>query len=169
MSSATGRATAMPASHPESVATRLQPASLKDAERLLRLAMVVTLATAGVSKLSTHGAFAQHYSDLFQAPGLRIHLPSLVVDAFLRLTPFLEIGIGLGLLWTPLRRYFVQAWCLFFMALEFGHYVLEQWSPVNEMIPYVLLGAVALMLPHHASWRRRDPTLTEGERGDLPG
>jgi hypothetical protein len=37
MSSATGSATTMPASHPESVAIRLQPASLKDAERLLRV------------------------------------------------------------------------------------------------------------------------------------
>jgi hypothetical protein len=128
----------------------------KDSERLLRAAMVVTEVTAGVSKLFSKGGFHRYYLGLFQAPGLRIHLPPLLASAFLAATPFIEIGIGLGLLWTAERRRFATAFCLFFMALEFGHYVMEQWSAVNEMIPFIILGALVILLPSHASWFRRD-------------
>jgi hypothetical protein len=129
----------------------------KDAERILRLAMIVTELTAGVSKLYSKGGFRRYYSGVFQAPGLRIHLPPVLVDAFLAATPFIELGIGLGLLWTTQRRRFASAFCAFFMALEFGHYIMEQWSPVNEMIPFIILGAIDFMLPNHASWFKRDP------------
>jgi uncharacterized membrane protein YphA (DoxX/SURF4 family) len=128
----------------------------KDSERLLRAAMILTEVTAGVSKLCSKGAFRHYYSGLFRAPELRIHLPPALVDAFLAATPFIEIGIGIGLLWTAQRRFFATAFCLFFMALEFGHYVMEQWSPVNEMIPFIVLGALVILLPSHASWFRRD-------------
>lgn len=128
----------------------------KDAERILRMAMIVTELTAGVSKLCSKGGFQRYYAEVFRAPGLRIHLPPVLVDAFLATTPFIEIGIGIGLLWTAQRRHFATAFCVFFMSLEFGHYIMEQWSPVNEMIPFIILGAIEVMLPNHASWLRRD-------------
>lgn len=138
------------------MAETFQSSYAKDSERLLRAAMVVTEVTAGVSKLFSKGGFHRYYLGLFQAPELRIHLPPLLVSAFLAATPFIEIGIGLGLLWTAQRRRFAAAFCVFFMALEFGHYVMEQWSAVNEMIPFIILGALVVMLPSHASWFGRD-------------
>jgi hypothetical protein len=130
---------------------------LKDAERLIRFAMVVTLCTAGISKVFSHGAFNQYYGELFRNPQLRIRLPSFFVDGFLFLTPYLELAIGLGLLYTPLKRFFTHTWCLYFVTLEFGHYVLEQWPSVNEMIPIILMGAICLILPEHKSWFTRSP------------
>lgn len=130
----------------------------KDAERLLRFAMVITLCTGGISKFMSHGRFASYYGGLFRAPGLRIHLPEWWIDGFLETTPFIEIGIGLALLYTPWRRIALHAWCLFFISLEFGHYILEEWSPVNEMIPFIIMGALCLILPHHRSWFERIAT-----------
>jgi hypothetical protein len=69
----------------------------------------------------------------------------------------MELAIGLGLLYTPLKRFFTHTWCLYFVMLEFGHYVLEQWSSVNEMIPIILMGAFCLILPEHKSWFTRSP------------
>jgi hypothetical protein len=44
---------------------------LKDAKRLIRFAMVVTLCTAGISKFFSHGAFIQYYGELFRNPQRR--------------------------------------------------------------------------------------------------
>src|SRR6266851_8908614 len=56
----------------------LDEGRLKDAERLIRFAMVVTLCTAGISKFFSHGAFNQYYGELFRNPQLRIHLSKLL-------------------------------------------------------------------------------------------
>jgi hypothetical protein len=130
----------------------LDDGRLKDAERLIRFAMVVTLCTAGISKFFSHGAFFHYYGELFRNPQLRIHLPSFFVDGFLFLTPYMELAIGLGLLYTPLKRFFTHTWCHYFVTLKFGHCVLEQWPSVNEMIPIILMGAFCLILPEHTSW-----------------
>jgi hypothetical protein len=61
--------------------------------------------TAGISQFFSHGAFNQYYGELFRNPQLRIHLPSFFVDRFLFLTPYMELAIGLGLLYTPLKRF----------------------------------------------------------------
>jgi len=46
----------------------LDDGRLKDAERLIRFAMVVTLCTAGISKFFSHGAFFHYYGELFREP-----------------------------------------------------------------------------------------------------
>jgi hypothetical protein len=128
----------------------------KNAERILRLTMIVTLLTAGVSKLFSHGSFAAWYGSHFAKPELRIHLPSMLVIAYLQAMPYLEIAIALGLAYTRLRKYFIYAWCFFFVVLEFGHYTLQEWANVNQMIPYIILGSFCLLLPHHRSWFKSD-------------
>jgi len=64
---------------------------LKDAERVVRVTMIVILLTAGTSKFFSHGGFLEYYSALFRGD-LRITLPRLLVDGYLRITPFIEIG-----------------------------------------------------------------------------
>jgi uncharacterized membrane protein len=129
---------------------------LKDAERILRLVMIVTLATAGISKLLSNGTFYDYYRSLFANPSLRINLPVTLVEVHLLVTPFLELSIAIGLLFTRYRRLVTLAWCAFFITIEFGHYVLQEWSAVNEIIPYLLLGTFSYILPNHQSWLKRD-------------
>lgn len=129
---------------------------LKDSERILRLVMIVTLATAGSSKLLSDGAFYEYYRALFANPALRIHLPGILVKLHLLITPFVELSIAVGLLFTRYRRLVTIAWCAFFITIEFGHYVLQEWSAVSEIIPYLLLGAFSYILPNHQSWVKRD-------------
>ncbi len=52
---------------------------LKDAERVVRITMIVILLTAGTSKFFSHGGFLEYYCALFQGD-LRITLPRLLVD-----------------------------------------------------------------------------------------
>ncbi len=43
------------------------------------------------------------------------------------------------------------------LSLMVGHYVLQEWSAVNDMLSYIFLGLLGLVLPNHHSWLRRDP------------
>jgi len=128
---------------------------LRDAERVVRITMIVILLTAGTSKLFSAGDFFDYYSGLFQSE-LRINLPPLLVNSFLRLIPFIEIGLGLALIVTKYRRIVVYGWFGFMLGLMFGHYVLQEWSSVNQMLDYIFLGLLCLILPAHSSWFTRD-------------
>ncbi|MEO0997164.1 MAG: hypothetical protein AAFX58_06570 [Pseudomonadota bacterium] len=128
---------------------------LKDAERIVRVSMIVILLTAGTSKLMSQGGFFEYYSALFQGD-LRIVLPKPLVGAYLRLIPFIEIGLGLALISTQAKRFTIYAWFGFVLSLLVGHYVLQEWSSVNQLLDYLFLGLLCLLLPAHGSWFRRD-------------
>ena len=128
---------------------------LKDAERVVRITMILILLTAGISKFFSDGAFFDYYSVLFQGE-LRINLPGLLVNLFLCLVPFIEISLGLALLSNKYKDYTVYVWLGFMLCLMFGHYILQEWSAVNQMLDYIFLGLLCLVLPAHASWLARD-------------
>ena len=128
---------------------------LKDAERIVRVTMIIILLTAGTSKFFSAGGFYSYYSALFQGD-LRINLPAGMVNLFLGSVPYIEIGLSLALLSHKARRFAVYGWFLFMWALLFGHYILQEWSAVNQMLDYVFLGLLCLTLPCHKSWLGRD-------------
>ena len=128
---------------------------LKDAERLVRITMILILLTAGTSKLFSEGGFFEYYSQLFQGD-LRINLSPLLVNFYLTIIPFIEILIGLALLSNKNKIYAVYGWVIFMLTLLFGHYILQEWSAVNQMLNYVFLGLLCLILPNHARWFGRD-------------
>lgn len=117
--------------------------------------MILILLTAGISKIFSGGAFFEYYSALFQGE-LRINLPSSMVDLFLSTVPFIELTLGLALLSNKYKNYTTYAWLGFMLSLMFGHYVLQEWSAVNEMLDYIFLGLLCLVLPTHSSWLARD-------------
>ena len=128
----------------------------KDAERLLRLTMIVTLLIAGISKFYSHGTFYSYYLQEFTKDTLRLQLPGSIYKVYLQLIPYLEVVLSLSLLWSRYRRYFTIAWVLYFISLEVGHYILQEWSAVNEMVPFILLGTTNYVLPAHRSWFSRE-------------
>jgi uncharacterized membrane protein YphA (DoxX/SURF4 family) len=128
---------------------------LKDAERVVRIVMVVILLTAGTSKFFSHGGFLEYYSRLFQGD-LRIRLPASLVDSYLRAIPFIELGLGLALLSNRHKYLAVHGWFAFMLSLLVGHYVLQEWSSVSQMLDYFFLGLLCMVLPRHQSWFRRD-------------
>ncbi len=129
--------------------------TLKDAERLVRIVMITILLTAGISKLFSAGGFLQYYSGLFQTD-LRIVLPAGLVNFYLSLIPFIEIGLGLALLSHRFKQAAVLAWFAFMLSLLLGHYILQEWSAVNDMLDYFFLGLLSFILPNHQSWFSRD-------------
>ena len=131
---------------------------LKDAERVVRLVMIVILLTAGTSKFFSDGGFFNYYSGLFQGD-LRISLPASLVNAYLTVIPFVEIGLGVALMFSRFRLVATYGWFAFMLSLLVGHYVLQEWSAVNQMLDYFFLGLLCLVLPHHRSWWSRDDTV----------
>lgn len=124
---------------------------LQDAERIARLTMIIILLTAGTSKFFSNHSFYEYYSGLFQSD-LRITLPATLVNLYLSAVPFVEIGLGLALLSNRFRIIAVYAWFGFMLSLLFGHYILQEWSSVNQMLAYIFLGLITLILPAHQSW-----------------
>ena len=128
---------------------------LKDAERIVRLVMIVILLTAGTSKFFSAGGFFGYYSELFQGD-LRIQMPAWLVNLYLACIPFIEVGLGLGLVVTRWKPYTVYAWFAFMISLLVGHYILQEWPAVNQMLDYIFLGLLCLVLPSHRGWIKRD-------------
>jgi len=120
---------------------------LKNAELILRYAMIITLLVAGISKFFSHGGFYRYYVKEFAKPDLRINLPTFLVDSYLFLIPYLEVGIALALISTFKRRLFIVIWIIYFLGLETGHYVLEQFQTVDMMIPFIIMGTLTYLLP----------------------
>ncbi len=133
----------------------LERATLKDAERIVRIVMITILLTAGTSKFFSQGGFFDYYSKLFQGD-LRIQMPPALVNAYLHVIPFIEIGLGCALLSNRYKRLAVYGWFAFMLSLLVGHYILQEWSSVNEMLDYFFLGLLCMVLPNHQSWFRRD-------------
>jgi uncharacterized membrane protein YphA (DoxX/SURF4 family) len=124
---------------------------LQDAERIARLTMIIILLTAGSSKFFSGYGFYQYYSGLFQSE-LRINLPATLVNLYLTAVPFIEIGLGLALFSNRFRTIAIYGWFAFMLSLLFGHYVLQEWSAVNQMLAYIFIGLITLVLPAHESW-----------------
>lgn len=133
----------------------LSESKLKDAERIVRITMILILLTAGISKFFSQGGFSEYYSQLFQGD-LRINLPPFLVNLYLAIIPFIEVALGLALISNKYKVFAVYAWFAFMLSLLFGHYILQEWSSVNQMLDYIFLGLLCLVLPHHASWFARD-------------
>jgi uncharacterized membrane protein YphA (DoxX/SURF4 family) len=123
--------------------------TLQSAELILRLTMAMTLLIAGISKFFSEGGFYAYYFKQFSNTDLRINLPPFSFDIYLTLIPHLEVAIGIALLTSLKRRVFIVFWILYFMTLELGHYLLEEFTSANMIIPYILMGTVAYVLPAH--------------------
>lgn len=119
-------------------------------ERVARSVMALILLIAGTSKLFSAGGFKGYYSGIFANPDLRITLPAFSYEIYLALIPFIEIGLGAALLIVSLKRFTIWAWYGFMATLLVGHYVLQEWSAVNQMLPYFFLGMICHILPTKA-------------------
>ena len=118
-------------------------------EFVARSLMALILLTAGTSKLFSEGGFAAYYAAQFGAESLRINLPNGLVRLYLTLIPFVELGLGTALLIARLKPFTIYAWYGFMASLLVGHYVLQEWSSVNQMLSYFLLGMVSHALPSY--------------------
>ena len=121
---------------------------LKDAERVVRVTMSIILITAGTSKFFSAGGFFGYYSELFQGD-LRIQAPAVLVNLYLSLIPYIEVALGVSLLVVKFKPFSIYAWFAFMLSLLVGHYLLQEWSAVNQMLDYIFLGLLGLVLPAH--------------------
>jgi uncharacterized membrane protein YphA (DoxX/SURF4 family) len=138
---------------------RISTRTLQNAEVILRITMAITLLIAGVSKFFSEGGFHAYYLKQFSNEDLRINLPTFSFDIYLSLIPYLEVGIGFALLTSIKRRLLIVVWITYFITLELGHYLLEEFTSANMIIPYIIMGTIAYVLPAHPhiwSWVKAD-------------
>ncbi len=129
----------------------IEKRNLVQIEFVARGLMALILLTAGISKLFSAGGFKAYYSGIFANPDLRINVPQFLVDCYLTLIPFIEILLGICLLFAVLKRYTIWAWYAFMASLLIGHYILQEWTIVNQMLSYFFLGMIAHALPTRRS------------------
>jgi len=125
----------------------IQTQKLIQIETVARWLMALILLTAGISKFFSGGGFATYYLGQFTSDALRINLPGGLVGLYLNLIPFIEVGLGAALLVSKLKPYTVYAWYAFMASLLVGHYVLQEWSAVNQMLAFFFLGMICHALP----------------------
>jgi uncharacterized membrane protein YphA (DoxX/SURF4 family) len=125
----------------------IDKSKLSQIEWVARGLMALILLTAGTSKLFSGGGFKDYYSGLFANPDLRINIPPALIELYLSVIPFIEIGLGACLLITALKPYTVYAWYGFMASLLVGHYILQEWGVVNQMLAYFFLGMICHALP----------------------
>jgi len=106
-----------------------------EVERLARCLMIAIVATAGTSKLFSDGGFANYYAGLFAAD-LRISLPATAISFYLSMIPFIELSLAVLLCFARTRLLGLYCWFAFMLSLLLGHYVLQEWSAVNQMLDY---------------------------------
>ena len=123
---------------------------LVEIEFVSRALMALILITAGTSKFFSGGGFADWYSGQFANQSLRIQVPGALIDLYLAIIPFIELGLGVCLLFVVLKRYTIYAWYAFMASLLVGHYILQEWSAVNQMLAYFFLGMICHALPTRA-------------------
>lgn len=120
---------------------------LIEVEMVGRILMALILLTAGISKFFSGGAFADYYAGQFANESLRIVLPGFLVSTYLLLIPFIEVLLGAALLVERIKPLTIYAWYLFMASLLVGHYVLQEWTSVNQMLAFFFLGMIVHLLP----------------------
>ncbi len=120
---------------------------LIEVEKVARWLMALILLTAGISKFFSDGGFKAYYSGLFGNEDLRLNFPAFTYDTYLSLIPFIEVGLGIALLFVALKRFTIWAWYAFMASLLIGHYILQEFSAVNQMLIYFVLGMICHILP----------------------
>ena len=63
--------------------------------------------------------------------------------------PFIEIDLRLFLFSNRHKNLTVYGWFTFMLSLLFGHYILQEWSAVNQMLNYILLSLLSLVVQNH--------------------
>jgi uncharacterized membrane protein YphA (DoxX/SURF4 family) len=125
----------------------IDKSKLPHIEWIARGLMALILLTAGISKFFSNGGFKDYYAGLFANPDLRINIPPALIELYLTLIPFIEVGLGLCLLIPMLKPKTVYAWYAFMASLLVGHYLLQEWMIVNQMLAYFFLGMICHILP----------------------
>lgn len=120
---------------------------LSEIELVARGLMALILLTAGASKFFSGGGFQAYYGGLFSNAELRINLPSFLFETYLNVIQYIEVSLGVALIFAALKPYTVYAWYAFMASLLVGHYILQEWSAVNQMLSYFFLGFICHALP----------------------
>ena len=108
---------------------------------LLRIGMGIDMLVHGLIRLPILTTFVSKSAVKFESTPL----PSVLVTAFLYAIPFIEIALGVLILWGgKIGRLGLVGGGLFISVLLFGTAVKQEWNVAAEQVTYLIAFALAL-------------------------
>jgi thiosulfate dehydrogenase [quinone] large subunit len=101
----------------------------------LRMAIGMSMLIHGVARLPKISAFVAATVKMFAASPL----PAFAVDAFARITPFVELGIGILVFFGLRTRLGLTLGGIWMVALIFGATLIEKYDIVGIQLIYALI------------------------------
>ncbi|SNY99459.1 MauE/DoxX family redox-associated membrane protein [Flagellimonas pacifica] len=129
--------------------------NLKNIERIARIFLILLLLVGAVYKLLDLGNFVTYYSDLF-AKSYVFKIPTGLTKALLYTMPFVELLIGLCLLFYRTRTIGLYGYLVFIMFMMLGEYFMDNFHNVNGTLDYMFMGMLCILLPSHKSLFKND-------------
>ena len=129
--------------------------NLKHTERIARLFLILLLLIGASYKLLELDNFVTYYSDLFSKSYV-FKLPPELITIILYAMPFVELLIGICLLFTKTRTIGLYGYLIFIMFMMMGEYFMDNFHNVNGTLDYMFMGMLCILLPSHKSLFKKD-------------
>lgn len=129
--------------------------NLKNIERIARVFLILLLLIGAVYKLLDLDNFATYYGGLFSKSYV-FKIPAGLIKVLLYTMPFVELLIGISLLFSKTRTTGLYSYLFFIMAMMLGEYFMDNFHNVNGTLDYMFMGMLCILLPSHRSLFKND-------------
>lgn len=128
----------------------------KNIERIARLFLITLLLVGAAYKLLDLENFVNYYTGLF-SKSFVFKLPLSLVSLLLVVMPFIELIIGLSLLFHKTRVIGLYGYLFFILTMMLGEYFMDNFHNVNGTLDYMFMGILCYLLPSHTYLFKNDP------------
>ncbi|MEX0298401.1 MAG: MauE/DoxX family redox-associated membrane protein [Kordiimonas sp.] len=130
---------------------------LKDAERIIRIFLIMLLSMSGVYKFMIgFDHFVNWYEPKFTPNAYQ--LPMWSIKMYLYTHPVIELVLATGLIFSRTRNITLYAYFSMIIVLMLGHFAIDEFHEVNGLFDYMFGGLLIFILPHHPTlWWRESP------------
>lgn len=134
----------------------------KNIERIARIFLILLLLIGATYKLIDIENFVTYYQGLF-SKSFVYKIPEGLVIILLYSLPFIELFIGLVLLFRKTRIIGLYGYLGYIMLMMLGEYFMDNFHNVNGTLDYMFMGMLCLILPAHNSLFKNDKEDVDSE------
>lgn len=128
---------------------------LKNIERIARIFLILLLLIGATYKLLGLENFVTYYGELFSKSYVFKISPGLI-KVLLYTMPFIELIIGICLLFSKTRTIGLYGYLFFIMTMMLGEYFMDNFHNVNGTLDYMFMGMLCFLLPAHKTLFKND-------------
>lgn len=124
--------------------------NLKNIERIARVFLILLLLVGAIYKLLDLDNFVTYYGGLFSKSYV-FKIPASLIKMLLYVMPFMELVIGVSLIFNKSRTFGLYSYLFFIMTMMLGEYFMDNFHNVNGTLDYMFMGMLCILLPNHSS------------------